>query len=512
VTRVAVTGHERRFRELFAQEGRRRLKSLAESALLLDVPSGDPAAERELVDAMFRDAHSLKGGAAVVGLTDLSRVAHALEDVLETLRHRPPRRDPGLVDRLLAAVDVCGELLEGALVDEDAPAAGAGTPAPASSPTRAGGGTRTGPLPAEGLVRLVARATGAQHRLGAALAEAGLDGDRLDPLRELSQVLAELADGSVRARSVPVAEAAGALHRGMRSTARALGRQARWELAGGDTRADAAVLDQLADPLLQLVSNAVAHGLEPPDIRAAAGKPEEGVVRLEAGRRGAELWLVLRDDGRGLDLAALRALGVRRGRTGAELDTDGLLSLIFEPGVTTATSLSQVAGRGVGLDVVVRAVNGLGGRIGVTTEAGRGTEFRIVVPASLEVVSCLVVHSGGVTLGLPLHAVEGVAEVGPDRPATVRSRGAAVDCVALDAVLGFPAAAPGPAVVVRDGDDVRAFRVTGLVGRQDLVVSGLGPPVPAQEVVTGASPQPDGSIVLVLDPGPLVRAAAPSDG
>jgi len=502
---VAVTGHERRFRELFAQEGRRRLRSLAEAALLLEAPSGDPAAARELVDAMFRDAHSLKGGAAVVGLTDLCRVAHALEDVLETLRHRPAGVDPGLVDRLLAAVDVCGELLEGALADPEAPEAGTAAAAPA--PPRTAGPARTGPLPADRLVRLVARATGAQHRLGTALAEAGLDHHGLDPLRELSQVLAELADGSVRARSVPVAEAAGALHRGVRATARALGRQARWELAGGDTRADAAVLDQLADPLLQLVSNAVAHGIEAPDVRAGAGKPEEGVVRLEAGRRGAELWLVLRDDGRGLDLDALRALGARRGRAAAELDTDGLLSLIFEPGVTTASSLSHVAGRGVGLDVVVRAVNGLRGRISVTTEAGRGTEFRIVVPASLEVVSCLVVQAGGVALGLPLHAVDAVVEVPAERPGTVRPRGAAVPCAPLDQVVGFPGSAQGPAVVVRDGDDVHAFRVAGLVGRRDLVVTGLGPPVPPQELVTGASPQPDGSVVLVLDPRPLVRAA-----
>ncbi len=508
MTRVAVNGHERRFRELFAQEGRRRLSSLAESALLLEVPSGDLDAERELVDAMFRDAHSVKGGAAVVGLTDLSRVAHALEDVLETLRHRRAGGDGVLVDRLLAAVDVCGELLEAALADPAGPDAGAPA-APAAPPAVA---ARAGPLPAEGLVRLVARATGAQHRLGAALAAAGLDRDGLDPLRELSQVLAELADGSVRARSIPVSDVGGALHRGVRANARALGRQVRWELGGGDTRADAAVLDQLADPLLQLVSNAVAHGIEPPDVRAAAGKPEEGVVRLEAGRRGAELWLVLRDDGRGLDLDALRALGVRRGRTGAQLDADGLLSLIFEPGVTTASSLSEVAGRGVGLDVVVRAVNGLRGRISVTTEAGRGTEFRIVVPASLEVVSCLVVEAGGVTLGLPLHAVDGVAEVTADRSGTVRPRGVPVGCAPLDQVLGFPGSAPGPAVVVRDGDDVHAFCVAGLVGRRDLVVTGLGPPVPAQELVTGASAQPDGSIVLVLDPGPLVRAAAGSAG
>jgi len=506
---VAVTGHERRFRELFAQEGRKRLRSLAESALLLDAPSGDPAATRELVDAMFRDAHSVKGGAAVVGLLDLSRVAHALEDVLETLRHRPAGGDPSLVDRLLAAVDVCAELLEGALAEPDAPEAGTDTPPAAPRPV---GPAHTGPLPAERLVRLVARASGAQHRLGAALAEAGLDHDGLDPLRELSQVLAELADGSVRARSVPVEEAAGALHRALRATARALGRRARWELAGGDTRADAAVLDQLADPLLQLVSNAVAHGIEPPEVRAAAGKPEEGVVRLEAGRRGAELWLVLRDDGRGLDLDALRALGVRRGRTADELDTDGLVSLIFEPGVTTASSLSEVAGRGVGLDVVVRAVNGLRGRISVTSEAGRGTEFRIVVPASLEVVNCLVVEAGGVALGLPLHAVDGVVEVPAERPGSVDHSGAAVACAPLDQVLGFPGAAQGPAVVVRDGDDVHAFRVAGLVGRRDLVVTGLGPPVPPQELVTGASPLPDGSVVLVLDPRPLVRAAAGAAG
>jgi len=464
-------GHEERFRRLFTEEAAGRLVRLGEVALDLEGPAsrGD-AADPALVEAMLREAHSLKGGAAVVGLAPLARAAHALEDVIEGLRADAPS-SPALVDGLLGGIDGLRALLtavrEGREHTADADEVVAAlrsldagpSPRPPSrslpvpSPARVGwsavapaepGALRVPRARLDQLTTLVAESAAAHLRVGRALAELDVDAAALPEFRRLSQLLADLQERTMRVRMVPVASALEPLRRAVRDVARSLGKQARWELRGGMTELDRGVLEQLADPLLHLVRNAVDHGLEDPDERRAVGKEPEGLVCLAASQRGSEVVLDLTDDGRGIDLAGVRSRAEAGGHDTAELGDTQVLELVFSSGLSTAPAVTDFSGRGVGLDVVVAALRGVRGHVEVRTARGRGTRFRMVVPLTLAVLPCLVVEAGHQRFALPLPAVDTILPASTDVPAPT-----------LCGVLGLAPCAAGAGAGRRDRGPAR---------------------------------------------------------
>lgn len=527
-------GHEERFRRLFTEEAAGRLGRLSEAALDLEgaASRGDPA-DPALVEAMLREAHSLKGGAAVVGLEPLARAAHALEDVVEALRADAPA-SATLVDGLLSGIDGLRGLLaavrEGrehagdahALVEALRAGPSAAPPArprPGPSRVRVGwvavppsepGALRVPRARLDQLTTLVAESAAAHLRVGRALAELDVDAAALPEFRRLSQLLADLQERTMRVRMVPVASALEPLRRAVRDVARGLGKQVRWELRGGTTELDRGVLEQLADPLLHLVRNAVDHGLEDPDERRAVGKEPEGLVCLAASQRGSEVVLDLTDDGRGIDLAGVRSRAEEVGHDTAGLGDTQVLELVFSSGLSTAPAVTDFSGRGVGLDVVVAALRGVRGHVEVRTSPGRGTRFRMVVPLTLAVLPCLVVEAGGQRFALPLPAVDRIVPVSDHPP---------VPAARLRDVLGLTAASAtnerlrgAATVVLRDGTAVAAFAVDAVVGQRDVVVKGLSRLLPRLDLVSGASVEADGAVLVVLDPAGLVARASVHGG
>ena len=251
-----------------------------------------------------------------------------------------------------------------------APAPAVAVPAPVRADPR-----EAIPVPVDRLdrlVRLVGEAAAAQLRVGRMLSDR-LDDEPadVDEYREMAQALGELQEQTMRARMVSVGTIAGPLRRAVRDIAHDRGKQVRWELAGESTELDRHVLEHLREPLVALVRNAADHGIEAPAERADAGKPHEGRVRLHARQLGAEVVISVADDGRGIDTAR-----VQEATGGSEGDA---LEAIFRPGVSTAETVTEVSGRGVGLDAVRTAVGALRGRVEVRTAAGAGTEFRISV-------------------------------------------------------------------------------------------------------------------------------------
>jgi two-component system chemotaxis sensor kinase CheA len=319
----------------------------------------------------------------------------------------------------------------------------------------------------------------------------------------------------MRARMVPVATIADQLHRAVRDVARSLGKHVRFDVTGGETELDRSVLVQLSDTLLHLVRNAVDHGIETDERREAAGKPPEATVRLHAMQLGAEVIIAVSDDGRGIDVESVRRMAARQG-----VDTDGMndeetLQLIFRSGLSTASFVSDISGRGVGLDVVRASVAAASGRVEVRSEPGRGTEFRVIVPVSLAVAPCLVVSVDDQRFALPLRQVVSVLEHEPDSESHVEGRPVImierrpVPLSSLAEVLGVGASttASGPVVVVSGATHRHAFRVDTLVGRQDVVVKDLGKLLPGLDLLSGASVGVDGSIMLLLDPSGIIDRA-----
>jgi two-component system chemotaxis sensor kinase CheA len=530
------------FREMFVEEVGPQLDRLVEIALDLERGGPDP----ELIAELFRGAHSVKGSAALVGFTDVSALAHVLEDLLGELRSGARPASPEVVDGLLGAFDAIREAVAalaagsdpaGALARGRAALARAKPapqelepepPAPAAPlldpPPAILGAPSAAPLPAgelvpvafdrlDRLVRLAGEAVAAELRLSHLLADAR----RADPDAEaaavaLRRTLRGLQQETLRTRMTSLAAIAGPLRRAARDVARAAGKEVRYALEGDVVELDRAVLDGLRDPLLHLVRNAVDHGLERPEERAAAGKPRAGTVTVRAVRRGPEVVLSVQDDGAGLDLDRLRAVA-----GDSALDDADAARLVFRPGLSTSANVTDVSGRGVGMDVVRAGVEALRGRVEVASVRGSGTTFTVVVPLTLAVVPCVLLAAGGERYAIPTHATVALAEdpgadgIDLEGGRAVWAGGTVVPVAALADVVGAPAPASGrgPALVLEGlGGRRHAVQVDEVLGQRDVTVKELGPVLPRSPLVSGASIEPDGSVVCVLDPVALVERAA----
>ncbi len=550
---MSISGQDERLRQLFAQEAEARLSRLAEMLLELE----ERGADQDLVATVFREAHTLKGEAAVVGIDAVSEVAHAMEELLEQFRSRERAPTGALVDLLLRAVDELRAMVPAILGGEDRhdqasrlaedlaaaltlpdpehserPAQGQPPPAPSPPPAAPPPPPAPSPPPAprptadatikvpterlDQLGRLVGEAAAAHLRVGRLLGERlGVEAGSVLEFHDLSRALGELQEKAMQARMVPFATVVEPLRRTVRDLARSLGKQVAWEVRGQETELDRRVLEQITDPLLHLVRNAVDHGIEPPAERESAGKQAVGQVRIHAMQLGSEAVVTVSDDGRGIDAERVRQSARRAG-----LDPDGMsdeeaLALVFTAGLSTATAVTGVSGRGVGLDVVRSSLQSVRGRVEVRSEPGRGCEFRISVPLTLAVLRCLLVEAAGRPYAIPLHSVlvvETAAVAAETRLAgrpMVRVRDEVLPLVSLAGALGAGEAASGPIVVVSSLSHRHAFQVDALIGQRDVVVKGLGRLLPRFDVLAGASVEPDGSIMLVLDiPGLIDRARA----
>jgi two-component system chemotaxis sensor kinase CheA len=284
---------------------------------------------------------------------------------------------------------------------------------------------------------------------------------------------------------------------------------------GAETELDRGVLQQLADPLLHLVRNAIDHGIESPAERVAAGKDEQATVVLHAMQLSSEVIIAVIDDGRGIDAERVRERAAEGGSDVSGLTDEEALLLIFRSGVSTAASISDVSGRGVGLDVVRTSIDAVRGRVEVRSELGTGSEFRVIVPITLAVLPCLLVAAGGRRYAIPMHSVAVSQAHDPERDAHSEGRplvwvgDTTVPLSSLQETLGVTGErrADGPIVVVAGVTRRHAFQVDGLLGQRDVVVKGLSRLLGRIGLFTGASVEPDGSILLVLDgPGLIDRA------
>ncbi|MDQ1503788.1 MAG: two-component system, chemotaxis family, sensor kinase CheA [Actinomycetota bacterium] len=348
-----------------------------------------------------------------------------------------------------------------------------------------------------------------------------LDGD----VRRLEQVAADLHDSVRRLRMVPVGVALAGIPRLVRDTATACGKQARIELLGESTEVDRSVLEGIGGALTHLVRNAVDHGLEEPDRRRRSGKPTIGRVTIDAREERGTLVLEVSDDGGGIDVEAVRRRGVELGLVSAEQAALAGLDLLFRPGFSTAGRITEVSGRGVGLDAVVSTVESLQGSVAVRTEDGAGSTFTLTLPLTLATTRSLVLRAAGRTVALPLAAVSRVVRVGAGdigrssgRAALIGS-GGPVAVAELAAVLGFDRApepaggnAAGPpsrlAVIAASGSISAAVLVDEIRGEEEIVINTLPAPLHRVRFTAGATILGTGEVVPVLHAGEVFRAVA----
>jgi chemosensory pili system protein ChpA (sensor histidine kinase/response regulator) len=341
-----------------------------------------------------------------------------------------------------------------------------------------------------------------------------------DDTAQIQRLTGSLRTEITRARMVRVGRLFTRFARQVREAARTAGKAVAFEVRGESVELDNSVIDQIADPLLHLIQNAITHGIEPDEERQRLGKPVPGTVRLSATHRGAFVYIEVEDDGRGIDVERLAAEAVRQGfltqEAAARLSPREGLNLVFLPGFSTAPVVTTAAGRGVGMDVVRTNVTRLNGEIDVETQPGAGTRFRLKLPLTVIVSDALTVYAGGHGLAIALNAVRLVLTVRREeirvvgRTEMVRVDGDWVDLVHLPRLLGLPADAARerlPVVVLRAGGAALAVAVDELGGKEEIVIKSLGGYPQGLGPFTGATISGDGRVILVLDPTRLLELA-----
>jgi chemosensory pili system protein ChpA (sensor histidine kinase/response regulator) len=335
-------------------------------------------------------------------------------------------------------------------------------------------------------------------------------------LQQQSRVSSELQDGLMRARMVPFDGIVPRLRRVLRQAATDTSKQVKLQLDGAHGELDRNVLERMTAPLEHLLRNAVAHGLESPKARRKGGKPEEGTVQIALRREGAEMVLEVSDDGAGLNHAAIRRRAEQRGMVQPDvpLADVALERLILESGFSTSDTISQLAGRGVGMDVVYSEVRQLGGSLDIATESGKGTAFTLRLPQTLAVTQAVFVQIGDTQFAVPVAAVGGVGRISRDRFETEGAvyvyGGEEYVLHDLGLLVGQSAArAEGqpqvPLLLVRAGDLRAAVAVDQVLGNREIVVKPVGPQIASVPGIYGATITGDGRIVVILDVAPLVR-------
>lgn len=324
-------------------------------------------------------------------------------------------------------------------------------------------------------------------------------------------------------RMVPFGSLADRMYRIVRQTSKELNKRANLEIKGGQVELDRSVLDKIAAPLEHMLRNAIAHGLESREERIARGKPEIGDVSLSLTQEGNEIILLLADDGAGLDYERIRARAVAAGLLAADQEAgeDQLADLIFTPGFSTAEEISQIAGRGVGMDVVKTEIGSLGGRIEISSINGQGTEFRLIIPLTLAVTKALLVRAGNRSYAVPSSMIEQVLDLKETALNRIREAGTAewlghhYAFSYLPHLLGDPGALPEQhrqywMLLLRSGARRIAVLVDELLGNEEIVVKNIGPQLARVIGVDGATVLGNGQVVLILNPVAL-STRAPAD-
>lgn len=655
--------------QLFFEEANEQLETMEQVLLRMEQNPDDAA----LVQELFRAAHTLKGGAATVGLETVARLTHAVETLLDAVRQGQARLTDEITDKLLTGVDAVRRLLEaaergdgeeldgsldleeliraleqgavngsspvtstsgpavhrwliqidpstplasvrsyqalmiledyGEIIEQEPPQsviedpdqdvdrltvllatpanpeeiqlrlydgvpdlqsaewslvepAGSGaqasvttsqdtaqgsaeTPSGEPASVQGSGARAAGASVISGMDRSVRVDVGVLDRLMNLVGELVIDRTRLTnlsrseadvaTLREgleqlsghLSRITSELQDTIMRARMMPVQMLFRKFPRMVRDLSRQLNKPVNFQLEGEETELDRSVIEQLGDPLIHLLRNALDHGLESPEERRAAGKPPEGRLRLSAFHQESHIYVQVEDDGRGIDPARIRRSAIAKGIITEEqaerLGPDDSLDLIFAPGFSTAAQVSTVSGRGVGLDVVRRNVERVGGTVTVRSTVGQGTTFTIKLPLTLAILQALMVEIGETVYAIPLASVVEAVRVGSAdiHPVhgweMIRIRDQTIPLLDPGAVWGDAArvrrspAESSPVVVVQAGSAPFGLLVDRLVGEEEIVIKSLGALIGEVPGISGASILGDGSVALIVDAASLEK-------
>jgi len=506
---------------------------------------------------IFRVAHTIKGTSGVLGFGKMEAVAHVGENLLSQLRDRKLMLTQGITSALLGMVDALRTLLADieqsgterqrdysmVIANLSAQLAGgniaaAAPPTGASAPTAAvnreaqtgnssGDGTASSIRVDVGLIDKVMTLVGelvlARNQI-LQFTASEQDASFTGAAQRLNLITTELQEAVMKTRMQPIGNVWNKLPRVVRDLAAGCGKHVRIEMEGSDTELDKTIIEAIKDPLTHIVRNAVDHGIESPEKRRAAGKPEEGVLRLRAYHEGGQVNIEITDDGGGISVEAVRERAKQRGLVSADqaarMSDRELMAMIFAPGFSTAEKVTNVSGRGVGMDVVKTNIERIGGSVDVQSAPGVGTALKIKIPLTLAIIPALVATSGGEQFAIPqvslvelvrLDGEQGASAIESIQGAPVyRLRGNLLPLLYLDRELRLRGREKSGAVniVVLQADDRQFGMVVDEINdTEEIVVKPLGKLLKGLPCFAGATIMGDGRVALILDVMGLAQRA-----
>ncbi|HUG11261.1 MAG TPA: chemotaxis protein CheA [Opitutaceae bacterium] len=545
----------------FYAEAVDHLQQIEAALLVLDQQPDNSAALNDI----FRSFHTIKGNAGFLGLVPMHTLAHEVESLLDLARNHELRLNPAIIteilrsrDALQALVQQVGRTLEkGQLPDRVIPvshliravkelaasrgasggeaanaaapvasadAANAGSPQPADeAPVKAAASAtvRVNTEKLDSLMDVVGELVIVQSQLVESARAGGEEGSPLQRnISQLTRISKDLQHTAMSLRMIPIKSIFQKMERLARDLAREMDKKVHFQTSGEDTELDRTVVEEIGDPLVHMVRNALDHGLDTTAERIARGKPETGVVHLSAYHRGSNIIIELSDDGRGIDPDKILRKAVEKGvvAPGAALSREETLALILAPGFSTAEKVTAVSGRGVGMDVVRRNIEKLRGKIEIESEVGKGSTFRIKLPLTMAIIDGLVVRVGEDRFILPSTSVLMALRPAREHIVTVHGTGEVLDFRGrilplhrLHRRFGIPGAVEKPwdaiVVIVEHSGKKSALLVDEMISKQEVVIKSLGAYLQGLPGVAGGAILGDGNIALILDPGALLQAA-----
>ncbi len=539
------------YKDLFVAETREHLGGMNEC---LSVLEKNPA-DREKIASLFRFAHSVKGMGASMGYDDIAELAHAMEDLMDGVRRGDYAFGTAISGLLLEGIDRLSDMvvdvendgtgsmdvsdlvgrLKGYMPGKEAdgilPAAGSedGSLSVVQEELNAEVGItgeaeiRNGQVDSwktvrvktdvlDNLINITGELVTARHRLAIIGRESGSD-ELNEAVASLSKLLRELHGEVMKVRLMPFAALAERFPRMVRDLAKKSGKECTFDISGKEIEVDRGTLEDLADPLVHLLRNAIDHGLERPDERLAAGKPAGGKIILEARREKDQAVITVTDDGRGMDPARLIESAIERKLVREEekdtITPQQAFMLTCIPGFSTARQVTDISGRGVGMDVVRSSVLSLGGSLSIDSEYGRGTRISVRVPHTVAIIQVLLVTCSSMTVGFPVARILRTVELKRDSILREGKRSIfyldddAIPLVSLNRLLGVPPTRVSggymPTVVTELREKKVGLVVDRFEGQHEVFLKPLGRPMGSLRCAAGAAILGDGRVIMILD-------------
>ncbi|WP_026836428.1 chemotaxis protein CheW [Limisalsivibrio acetivorans] len=535
----------------------------------------------DLLNKIFRAAHTMKGASSFLGFDKMSGVTHHAEEILNKLRKNEMQMNATIMDILLEFVDVTKQILadikEGTdtvKVDsimeklklandgkfdqiEGARKPNESSEEPASKPASGGGESGGAPAPARGkpegggdvsqvkkaalsieqtirvdvsrldsLMNLVGELVLSRNRIGQISSdlEKKFEGEYLieqllETTSQIGLITTELQLAVMKTRMVPIGKVFNKFPRMVRDLSREKGKEVELIITGEETELDKSVVEEIGDPLIHMIRNSVDHGVEDPETRKRAGKPAKGEVHLSAYHEGNHIVIEIKDDGKGMDAEALKGKAIEKGvitpDEAKNLDEEGAYNLIFKPGFSTAEKITNISGRGVGMDVVKTNIEKLNGIINIESEYGQGSRFRLKLPLTLAIIQALLVEVSGEIFAIPLVSVVETVRINEkeihnfEGREVLKLRDSVLSLLRLDEIYELEGTYNDDIYVVVVGlaEKRLGFIVDKLVGQEEIVIKSLGEYLGGNAGIAGATIMGDGRVRLIIDVAGVIEIA-----